>query len=94
MSKQKHTPGPWMSFDSGTLVITESPSSLLIAILEGCEVETIAEIQANANLIAASPDLLAYCKAMFGELQLQGVSDQNDEMQRIAATIAKAEGRS
>lgn len=53
----KHTPGPWMAFDSGTMVITTGIPSLRVANLDGDEIDPD-QREANANMIAASPDML------------------------------------
>jgi hypothetical protein len=95
-----HTPGPWMSFDSGTLVISASPGDLLIADLDVSEVDTNAEREANAHLIAAAPELLQALRDAAEHLDFCGYGDAyerevaGDLRQRITAAIAKAEGRS
>jgi hypothetical protein len=99
MSEHKHTKGPWMSFDAGTVVITDDHQSLLIADLSGCEVAAIAERQANAHLIAAAPELLGALKALRKEAVECAGYGTGGEALRAAwecadLAIAKAEGRS
>ena len=89
MSAAKHTPGPWKAFSTW---------------VDGADGSTVAETglpttptrlaAANAELIAAAPDLLA---ALRGMLDVQSSRDpfKEREAERAAlAAIAKAEGRS
>jgi len=56
----QHTPGPWRVCEDGLVVITSNsgpdyfPSPL-------CPSDDIAELRANARLIAAAPELLLSC---------------------------------
>jgi len=68
MSKTRHTPGPWVVF-----VAAEDNAGLSISDVHG--IAPIARIPpvyahgpANARLMAASPDLLAACKAALSSL--------------------------
>jgi hypothetical protein len=87
-----HTPGPWLSFDSGTLVISASPGDALIADLDGSEVDTNEEREANAHLIAAAPELYAVVKAYVVACKEQDIKLGSITGDAIAA-LAKAEGR-
>jgi len=62
MSKSKHTPGPWdICFGSGGPEVHAFPhmGDRPIADIPS---DTIGDGEANAKLIAASPDLLEACK--------------------------------
>src|SRR5215472_15289819 len=98
----KHTPGPW--FDSGeydrtlgytdTTIINEERELIAIVRVES----TREQLQANARLIAAAPELLAALKAIQHNAQVMNQAEPNrvwsavDDIARSA--IAKAEGRS
>lgn len=49
-----------------------------------------AELEGNASLIAAAPDLLEACKAYLDAMERYGHPDKTDRLMRKA--IAKAEG--
>jgi hypothetical protein len=83
----KHSPGPWRTGDMFNTVFgpkTDAPSPVTIATVSKGN-------QANARLIAASPDMLAACKAALawfhdGEGRSSGpIGDM------LRAAIAKAE---
>jgi hypothetical protein len=108
MSETKHTPGPWeleVSREDGTLLfwITAPDGSgaggniiLDDASIEG---ETDEEQIANARLIAAAPEMLAFAKKQRDETQCicrfkaAGYTDLDCIHCEAAALIAKAEGR-
>ena len=96
-----HTPGPW----------TKQGGYLTIYTLTDCATNAIAhtlhhansngstvtreQAEANANLIAAAPDLLAACKrieAWFDGCIGRGELRPNVELDAIRAAIAKAWG--
>lgn len=58
MSENKHTPGPWMIYDDGTIasaaVRTPDHTVLLPGTVKGA---TIGEAMENARLIASAPEL-------------------------------------
>lgn len=89
----KHTPGPWRlvtdSVGYPKHVVAESTAkvaSFLTSVRNRCETE---EIQANASLIIAAPELLASLVAMFEYDDLSAT--QQIEVERSArAAIAKA----
>ena len=62
MNETKHTPGPWTAtYDSQLRALTEiynAEDRILVAVLpDRGTVEAMPEIEANANLIAAAPDM-------------------------------------
>lgn len=97
----EHTPGPWRAVpgSGGSLDVLACPpgdaEGTLIAETYICDRE-----KANANLIAAAPDLLAACKAMYAELRREYGHcvangywpDMKPKLEAWAAAIAKAEG--
>lgn len=99
MSEQKHTPGPWLA--SGTIVDAGDVHADGARVAK-CWTSTFAppreESAANANLIAAAPDLLAACKLwdqgfvegeQFNEAKF--LKWVNDNRRAARAAIAKAE---
>lgn len=87
MSNTKHTPGPWTHEGNGDITGIEDngfgrgPVHVCSVYLRTVEGRT----EANANLIAAAPDLLAACLEV-----AQGYTTRGSEMARAA--IAKAQG--
>lgn len=112
MSTAKHTPGPWKVIpDPGAscdecgaqhseslMVASANRSEVGIAVIlaDDCEI-------ANANLIAAAPELLEACKREYAStvcycfaLRRASTSDKDDtvcDRCKLEALIAKAEGR-
>lgn len=97
---EKHTPGPWTVEVAGR--IKSDPEYLEIRALDqpvGMRQRIAqtrgANMEANARLIAAAPDLLAAC--IDAEEYLRGIKNPTDEQRSLAAkiysAIAKAEGR-
>ena len=92
----KHTPGPWTVENAsdrmlwvGALRVPDDERYGLHTIITGIDIEDLtpearAKKEADANLIAAAPDLLAACEAL-----LAG-SSKAAPLARIA--IAKAKG--
>lgn len=55
----KHTPGKWIKANSGGVVLVFNGTRYKrIALLEDTPLKITPEIEANANLIAAAPELL------------------------------------
>ena len=97
-NKTKHTPGPWKTtrFGEHTFVTAENHMGLaesICQITDDPEDLSSAESAANARLIAAAPELLEACKAMFDLLEKEEPNWYLRKHYNIAtATIAKAEG--
>ena len=90
----KHTPGPWQSFadDQGHDIIAEDGAH--IARVEPVNSLNPAEEQdANGNLLAAAPDLLAALKALLHQCEYMGAPADHPDMAAATAAIAKAEGK-
>lgn len=106
----KHTPGPWtvvklrhcqaieVSGDTNSRICTlwdhHSFQDQPCGSIESQD-KTQAEIDANARIIAAAPELLAACKSMSAwdtETAISHPGSFTAAMQMIRAAIAKSEG--
>lgn len=99
--KAKHTPGPW---EVNTPVsIRMGGSSLLLLEYKGrpvpmggrlllLGVPTLGERRANAQLIAAAPDLLAALEIAW-RWQNSDLADEDEILNIMALAIAKAKGK-
>jgi hypothetical protein len=77
-----HTPGPWEANYSEFDIYAGGKLLASAATVEGCECE------ANLNLIASAPELLAALKLLVDEAQWLGW-----DCSHITPVINKAEGR-
>ena len=93
MSKQKHTPGPWVVSSSVIVVALSDPGCKMITNTMPIGVESLnvpfEECEANAHLIAAAPDLLAACKRM--KSRLETGRPAHGDLAVVDAAIDKAE---
>ena len=88
----KHTPGEWKHWSHGDIRVIRDESGSRI-----CHFDYLTwsgrrpddEVKANANLIAAAPDLLEACKAALNMVETD-LGPPNWDILRAA--IAKAEG--
>lgn len=112
MSEAKFTPGPWEVCDPGDYGDFDGESRVVlgndmrIAVVHWHEGDYRAENDANANLIAASPDLYDALREAKGLADMAVMSDDGDGTPsddqssleqlraKIDAALAKAEGRS
>lgn len=108
-NQPSHTRGPWgcerkAHTRHGDFLIFSEQDDTFIAEVVGREIESAQEIEANARLIAAAPDMLAELRearsALLGaaiELARAGktisAARYEAKAERIVQTIAKAEGR-
>lgn len=110
-----HTPGPWIANYNGTLghikSIAEHPQGMTPTVARfdphlTATTVTTEQMNANAALICAAPDLLAACKAVYAAIEkatmatgdilwidhaLPGVHET--AMERLYNVIEQAEGR-
>ena len=100
----KHTPGPWKiehfsNSQRGAYVeIWPKPDraghAIRVATVE--PVHNNPNAEANARLIAATPDLLTACQAAYDYInhhpELRFVSDKNPILDKLAQAFLKAEG--
>jgi hypothetical protein len=94
----KHTPGPWRLGAKGRTQDIKAMANMLIA-----RVEPIApslsfprrqnESDANAQLIAAAPDMFRELAALIRWLGAEGLIDRADEYGEARAAIAQATGQ-
>lgn len=110
MKQTKHTPGPWEFFRDeskrelycGNIIPNNKKVPVCRIIDEGVAGVDKQEWEANAALIAAAPDLLKACKAMFkaaDEIAAEFIKKEravnwgiiNDAYSANTAAIAKAE---
>ncbi len=92
MSDTNHTPEPWIgvSRHNGTVNI-ETISGSILGMSMKTDRLTYAEVQANARLWVAAPDLLAACKRLVAVALRASIGAEPVEIANAA--IAKAEGR-
>jgi len=87
----KHSPGPWTMFSNSIGVGVSTPRSDVARCDGYDDMRHRDEVEANARLIAAAPDLLVACNEAFDFLG--GVDGATDMRGTLLAAIAKAEGR-
>lgn len=86
-----HTPGPWKAEGWKETVVNDSRGTT-IALHPGDSREYgLAEVQANARLIAAAPDLLAACKLAVARNGAPHPNYVLDVYEALEAAILKAE---
>ena len=94
-----HTPGPWTASagwpsDVWHVEVSDGRYSVIVSRSEETAAWSAAEVQANAQLIAAAPDLLAAARLANQELIDVGQgSSGSPALAALWAAIAKAEGR-
>lgn len=88
---RNHTPGPWIE-DAGFIVGTFSDGEAHDICDPRCApVELSDEMDANARLIVAAPDMLAALRLALESLDAIPVPQEWDTRSVIRAAIAKAE---
>jgi hypothetical protein len=94
-NKPKHTPGPWSVqdyFDEFTVLAHGNKDRQYVAnITKGAEVYFQRQSEANAQLIAAAPELLEAAKELLSFISLD-TENRRDAIAALANAIAKAEG--
>jgi len=100
MSEAKHTKGPWRAIyrgvDQGANWASRIPYAIERAV--GNAVQPIADVcdqpeaEANANLLAAAPDLLAGLKEALKDLECSGYAFDHPFLVTLRGIIAKATG--
>ena len=93
---KKHTKGPWMVNDNGVedgcldvWVGTEGD----FPVVEDINGEDVGQTRANANLIAAAPELLEMLKVAVGRCEINNCSGEEDEfIEMFDSAIARAQG--
>lgn len=92
-----HTPGPWKIDYADTITVREEAKngricSLYMLMPGNYGRRSPREVEANARLIAAAPDLLDACKEFVRKVE-SGEARSTRSYQQMKAAIAKAEGR-
>jgi hypothetical protein len=101
-----HTPGPWAAHEGWPSDVwhVDMPGraySIGVSRADSDDDMTVEEVQANARLIAAAPDLLATCKALAHDIRAMQFTDgeyrlSEDSARQIMALldreISKATG--
>jgi hypothetical protein len=95
----KHTPGPWRYEEFGPNVIIKATKNPMLSVVHSLYHESREQMEANADLIAAAPELLEALEKMVGLFEpgriydFKEVSALSSEALHIAmAAIAKAKG--
>ncbi len=96
-TKTSHTPGPWMREKRIVFTLAhagwrrgvEQFSNWFSAHVQGYGGVSPEELEANARLIAAAPDLLVCCKAALLAFETNAAMDWSD----LRYAIDKAEGK-
>lgn len=95
MSKHKHTPGPWIV----KFHLPQEGKPMYELKGSGPWMSTSSQLEANASLIAAAPELLEALRKMAGFHQCNDNPDHGyslhaqQEVEKAWDVIAKAEGR-
>ena len=90
-----HTPGPWDVEPKGSRHFVDGADGLTVAYLDRAGVRERSEIEANARLIAAAPELLEALEAVLPDLEHYVATHGPGPDKRLAAAraaIAKAKG--
>jgi hypothetical protein len=95
MHMNKHTPGPWQvepnPFESAPMVSTENRTIAKVLYWGGSE---DGEVNANAHLIAAAPELLEALEDILWSLDHLDLHEIADKKNSLSDVIAKAKGES
>lgn len=93
--KTSHTPGPWTATDTPPFRIRAEGEGMSVAVAfqfrDGAPDRDIAQVNANARLIAAAPDLLAACQLALNTLAPPRGSATAWVCATLRAAIAKAQ---
>ena len=90
----KHTPGPWATDPECNNEIVLGKDGIIVAdccIVDAEGIRTQEQVNANARLIAAAPDLLTACKAVVEEDGFRGSALMRKRVDAMRVAIAKAE---
>ena len=90
----KHTPGPWVTSATDDTVVIDA-TGREVAAIDGDynDPDTWPQMEANARLIAAAPEMLRALKELYSIAVSEGVVGDDTTLPMAAAAIAKAEGR-
>jgi hypothetical protein len=85
-----HTKGPWRVSKKPDIYFIHGAGCLFIADLVN---NNSPEQEANANLVAAAPDLLEALKAIYQDAIARSTEVPSPIVEAVCAAIAKAEGK-
>lgn len=90
--KKEHTPGPWeVTRRPGRMYVSDANGYNVMAGLSTSPL-TMAELEANARLISAAPELLDALTDLVGGCGKEGDLFNGAAMEKASAAIAKATG--
>ena len=97
MSEPKNTPGPWKAtYDSqlqAAIEIYNTEDRVMVAVLpDRGTIEAMSEIEANANLIVAAPDLYASLETICHDCIGKEATDNVCEGCHVGKALRKARG--
>ena len=84
----QHTPGPWDVEPKGSRHFVDGADGLTVAYLDRVGVRERAEIEANARLIAAAPELLAALECILKRYESAGVQCYPEARREVIAARA------
>ncbi len=96
MSDCRHTPGPWFSLplteDENNAVVYRLQKNQYGQTIAACEINMNqpGEVNANAQLIAAAPDLLEACEEALSKMNEYSMLQEDNFLSRA---IDKAKGK-
>ena len=97
-SVNKHTKGPWKAEGWSGIVVNSQAGHTIVACPCGSPAAELGEIQANAKLIAAAPELLAVAGRLFAYLaeahEQEMLTNHGDDSSPCSYCEALAEARS
>lgn len=103
-SESKHTPGPWHIVPYGDgdqkVICSDKAGNWRIAFMatSSGSLEELAEIRANARLIAAAPELLDALSDLIGSLEITwrngfvAIEDVQKEVEHARSLISRVRG--
>lgn len=91
MSRGKHTPGPWKVRENGGLMQSVEAKRDWLVFKCGRDFMAREELEANARLIAAAPELLEALELLIAETDPLRLNS-GEPWCRVRAVIAKARG--
>jgi hypothetical protein len=84
----KHTPGPWVTGQHGGVIDRRGCAVAKVQEMPG---QDCGEVEANASLLSAAPDMLAALEELLADKYLSDPINA-DRMAKARAAIAKAKG--
>ncbi|WP_309382015.1 hypothetical protein [Cerasicoccus frondis] len=92
----QHTPGPWTTTFGGAkqIAVIHQKGGKYIAKVDGFPLRNLDEIETNARLIAAAPELLEALESLQDFAAMRVAGEMNNPIwSKVANAIAKAKGQ-